>query len=155
MESFINKKILRKEILDKRKKIDVTEKEKMDERILETVYSSEYYKLAKKIFVYISFDTEINTRDFIKESLNNNKRIYVPRTEIKTRLMDAVEIKSLDNLLESSYGIPEPSINDPYIDPNELDLIIVPGVAFDRCGEELAMEQVFMIDISRKLTKII
>lgn len=32
MESFINKKILRKEILDKRKKIDVTEKEKMDER---------------------------------------------------------------------------------------------------------------------------
>lgn len=50
MESFINKKILRKEILDKRKKIDVTEKEKMDERILETVYSSEYYKLAKNIF---------------------------------------------------------------------------------------------------------
>lgn len=153
MESFINKKILRKEILDKRKKIDVTEKEKMDERILETVYSSEYYKLAKNIFVYISFDTEINTRDFIKESLNNNKRIYVPRTEIKTRLMDAVEIKSLDNLSESSYGIPEPSINDPYIDPNELDLIIVPGVAFDRRGGRVGYGAGFYDRYFKKVNK--
>lgn len=46
--------------------------------------------------------------------------------------MDAVEITSLDNLIESSYGILEPSIEENFITPNELDLIVVPGVAFDK-----------------------
>ena len=50
--------------------------------------------------------------------------------------MDAVEITSLDNLVESEYGILEPSIKEPHINPNELDLIVVPGVAFDRTGRQ-------------------
>lgn len=134
MKYFNDKKILRKEILDKRKNIDKVEKEKMDRKILDKFYESKYYKEAKNIFIYISYDTEINTIEIINKCLKENKKIYVPRAELKTRVMDAVEIKSLDNLMESSYGILEPSVDEPHIDPNELDLIVVPGVAFDRSG---------------------
>lgn len=131
---FRDKKILRKEIIKKRDNIDISQKEKMDKDILNRFYESKYYEDAEKIFIYISYGSEINTRKIISKALKEKKRIYVPRTEFKTRIMDAVEITSLDNLVESSYGILEPSIEKPYINPNELDLIVVPGVAFDRRG---------------------
>ena len=45
--------------------------------------------------------------------------------------MDAVNIISFDKLIRNAYGILEPSNEELSIDPNELDLIVVPGVAFD------------------------
>ncbi|MDR3596977.1 5-formyltetrahydrofolate cyclo-ligase [Clostridium sp.] len=134
MECFNIKKILRKEILEKRENIDITIKKKMDKEILNRFYESKYYNEARNVFIYISYGSEIDTKDIINKALKENKRIYVPRTEFKTRIMDAVEISSLDKLIENSYGILEPSENEPHIDPNGLDLILVPGVAFDRNG---------------------
>lgn len=134
MTIFDDKKVLRKRILTERKNINVVEKEEMDNKILDKFYKSEYYRKSKKIFIYISYDSEINTKGIINKALKDNKKIYVPRTEFKTRLMDAVEITSLDNLVESEYGILEPSIKQPHINPNEIDLIVVPGVAFDKQG---------------------
>ena len=134
MEIFNDKKILRKEILEKRNNINLVKKMEMDKKILEQFYESKYYKEAEKIFIYISYDSEINTKVIINRALKDKKKIYVPRTEFKTRHMDAVEITTLDNLIESKYGILEPKTEEPHIDPNEFDLIVVPGVAFDRNG---------------------
>lgn len=134
MDYFNAKKTLRKEILKKRENIDIDNKEKMDKEIIRRFCESKYYKDAKHIFIYISYGTEINTRGIIKKALNENKKIYVPRTELDTRIMDAVEITSMDNLIKSSYGILEPSKGDVEINPNELELIVVPGIAFDRSG---------------------
>ena len=134
MTIFDDKKVLRKKILTERKNINIVKKEEMDNKILDKFYKSEYYRKSKKIFIYVSFDSEINTKAIINKALMDNKKIYVPRTEFKTRRMDAVEITSLDSLVESEYGILEPSIKESCINPNELDLIVVPGVAFDRQG---------------------
>jgi len=134
MTIFDDKRALRRKILDERKNINIVKKEDMDNKILDKLYESEYYRKSKKIFIYISYDSEINTKGIINKALEDNKKVYVPRTEFKNRLMDAVEIMSLDNLVESDFGILEPSIKEPYIDPNELDLIVVPGVAFDKQG---------------------
>ena len=153
MEIFNEKKILRKEILTKRKNIDIVEKEKMDRKILDKFYESKYYREAKNIFIYISYDSEINTKEIINKALKDNKKIYVPRTEFKTRLMDAVEITSLDNLIESEYGILEPSAEEPHINPNELDLIVVPGVAFDRNGGRMGYGAGFYDRYFKKINK--
>lgn len=134
MKNFNNKKILRKEILKKRENINILEKENMDKEILDRFYESRYYKEAKDIFIYISYGSEINTKKIINRALKENKKIYVPRTEFITKTMDAVEITSLGNLKENSYGILEPLKESAGINPNELDLIVVPGVAFDRNG---------------------
>ena len=153
MGIFNEKKILRKEILTKRKNIDIVEKEKMDRKICDKFYESKYYRDAKNIFIYISYDSEINTKEIINKALIDNKKIYVPRTEFKTRLMDAVEIISLDNLIESEYGILEPSIEEPHIEPNELDLIVVPGVAFDRNGGRMGYGAGFYDRYFKKISK--
>ena len=153
MAIFNDKKILRKEILTKRKSIDTVEKEEKDRKILEKFYESKYYIEAKNIFIYISYDSEINTKGIINKALMDNKKIYVPRTEFKTRLMDAVKITSLDNLIESEYGILEPSAEKPHIDPNGLDLIVVPGVAFDRNGGRMGYGAGFYDRYFEKISK--
>ncbi|BCZ44232.1 5-formyltetrahydrofolate cyclo-ligase [Clostridium gelidum] len=153
MAIFNDKKILRKEILAKRKNIDTVEKEEKDRKILEKFYESKYYIEAKNIFIYISYDSEINTKGIINKALMDNKKIYVPRTEFKTRLMDAVKITSLDNLIESEYGILEPSAEEPHIDPNGLDLIVVPGVAFDINGGRMGYGAGFYDRYFEKISK--
>lgn len=134
MSIFEDKKRLRKEILDKRNNMDVNIKKELDKCIFNRFYESSYYKNANKIFIYISNNSELDTKEIINKALEEEKEIFVPRTEYKTKAMDAVKITSLDNLEESRYGILEPSIDKESIDPNELDLIVVPGVAFDCCG---------------------
>lgn len=153
MEYFSTKKILRKEILEKRDNINIDKKEKMDKAIINRFYESKYYKEAKKIFIYISFGSEINTREIINVALKENKKIYVPRTELKTKIMDAVEISSLNSLKESSYGILEPSKENKSVDPNELDLIVVPGVAFDRNGGRMGYGAGFYDIYFKKINK--
>ena len=129
-----NKKVLRKEILEKRGNVDLNIKKELDKAILNKFYESSYYKNANKIFIYVSYNSELDTKEIINKALEEGKRIFVPRTEYKTKSMDAVKITSLDDLQESGYGILEPSIDEEAIDPNKLDLIVVPGVAFDKCG---------------------
>lgn len=153
MAIFNEKKILRKEILENRNNIDLVKKEEMDKKILNQFYESKYYKEAEKIFIYISYDSEINTKIIIDKALKDKKKIYVPRTEFKTRHMDAVGITSLDNLIESKYGILEPSIDMMHIDPNELDLIVVPGVAFDRSGGRMGYGAGFYDRFFKKINK--
>ena len=153
MKIIDEKKMLRKEILTKRNNIDIVEKEKMDRKIRDKFYKSKYYMESKKIFMYVSYDSEINTKEIINKALMDNKKVYVPRTEFKTRLMDAVEITSLENLIESKYGILEPSTEEPYINPNELDLIVVPGVAFDRNGGRVGYGAGFYDRYFKKISK--
>lgn len=153
MDVFNEKKALRKEILTRRKNIDAAEKGEMDKKILDRFFESKYYKEAKNIFIYISYDSEINTIEIINKAFKDGKKIYVPRTEFETRLMDAVEITSFDNLIKSSYGILEPSMEVLQVNPNKLDLIVVPGVAFDRNGGRMGYGAGFYDRYFKKINK--
>lgn len=135
MDNISNKKKqIRKDILEVRRSMDIDKKDTYDTLIEKSFFESSFYKEAKNIFIYISYDSEINTKRMINRAINEGKNIYVPRTEFDTKLMNAVKINDFSNLVESRYGILEPKKEEPFIDPNELDLIVVPGVAFDKNG---------------------
>lgn len=53
---------------------------------------------------------------------------------IKKEGMAAVKINSLDELSQGAYGIPEPSKYDEKFDEHDIDLILLPGLAFDESG---------------------
>lgn len=127
----MDKKSIRKEILKLRDNLDLEKKECMDSVIESKFINSSQYIHAKNIFIYISYASEINTKNIIFKAINDGKKIYIPRTDAKTKNMDAVNIISFDKLVRNDYGILEPSKKELFIDPNELDLIVVPGVAFD------------------------
>ena len=95
---YIKKKNLRQDILNIRNNMNESQKKDKDNFIREKFLKSEYYKKSNKIFIYISYSSEINTIEIINKALDDGKKIFVPRTIFKTKVMDAVKINSLNNL---------------------------------------------------------
>ncbi|WP_244833857.1 5-formyltetrahydrofolate cyclo-ligase [Clostridium sp. BJN0001] len=125
---------IRHEILKIRNNLNSEQKERADEIIRKKFLSSDTYIKSSKIFIYISYGSEIDTKEIIKTALKDGKEIFIPRTDIKKKVMDAVRIKDFKNLTKDKYGILEPASNIKAADPDIFDLIVVPGVAFDNKG---------------------
>lgn len=101
--------------------------------IEERLFNLEEYQKSNFIFSFISFKDEVHTHEIIKNSLNMGKRIGVPVTVIKPRKLLVSELKDFEKELEIGYyGILTPKKEyQRILSPNIVDLVLVPGVAFD------------------------
>ena len=129
------KKEIRKSIIEKRNKIKNKDKTSMDKKIIESFKKEDSYKKARGIFIYIGFGSEINTKVIIEDALKKGKEVYVPKVKGKEMLL--IKIDSLENLVTSSYGILEPIGDNNNFDVDKLDLLVMPGVAFDNSGNRI------------------
>lgn len=129
-----SKSLLRKSILKKRDSIEPFLRYKKDELIIDRLTELKEFKEAKVILLYVSVRSEPDTRALIRDCLIAQKRIFLPRINKEKGELEIREISSIDQLKKGPYGIPEPDQDSPLRDINEAELIIVPGVAFDRRG---------------------
>lgn len=90
----------------------------------------------KHFFVYNSFSSEVETSKIIDWLIKNNKNVLVPKCNITCEEMYAVVYEPDFHLTElNSYGIAEPKHCVEYKD--KIDIIIAPGIAFDRFGNRI------------------
>lgn len=131
----MDKKEIRNIVVSKRKELSKMIKDDFDSVITRKFLESEVYKRCKTIFIYISMNEEIHTKGIILNALEEGKRVCVPKVEVKGRVMKAIEIKSLNQMIETPpFGILEPPTFDSKLDIDEIELIVVPGLAFDKDG---------------------
>jgi 5-formyltetrahydrofolate cyclo-ligase len=131
------KEKLRKEIKEKRRRQSKEENRKKSKEIKEKLFGLKEYMDAKTVLFYVSYDGEVFTHDMIKEALDD-KKVVAPISNKEDCSLSLSILDSWNDLEEGSYGILEPRkdcIKEISID--ELDLIIVPGVAFDLNGNRL------------------
>ena len=84
---------------------------------------------SKTIFVYWAMDDEVDTRDFILKWSEKGKRIILPSIDGDNLVLK--EFKGFQELKEDeNYGILEP-VGSLFTDYNEIDIAIIPGIAFD------------------------
>lgn len=126
------KKEFRELINSRRREMDDEIKKQWDATILHNILKSEFYKNAQVIFTYVSFQGEVDTIKFIETALADGKTLCVPKVISKKEGMEAHIITSLADLERSSYGILEPKNQSQLINPLDIDLLIMPGVAFDK-----------------------
>ncbi|MDR0824138.1 MAG: 5-formyltetrahydrofolate cyclo-ligase [Prevotella sp.] len=122
------KERLRKEITSIKKKCTSEELYNRSEEVLSVLEITGAFQEAKTIFIYNSLNDEVQTSDFIRK-WSNKKDFYLPVVageDIVFRLYTP----STD-FQQSSLGIMEP-VGDDYTEYGKVDLVIVPGVAFDR-----------------------
>ncbi|MDP4177472.1 MAG: 5-formyltetrahydrofolate cyclo-ligase [Bacillota bacterium] len=129
-----DKNEIRKLIKEKREALSIEDKAAYDEAIFNKIILLEQYKNSKIIFIYVSFDKEVDTFRIINHALENNKTICVPKVISKSEGMKAVKIESINELTAGKYGILEPKESNNIINADKIDLIISPGVAFDSSG---------------------
>ena len=94
------------------------------------------FKNAKRVALYKSLKSEVNTDYLIDYLLNNKKEVLLPRVVFD----DIVFLKySKGDILEKSkFGVMEPVYNIANLfEKNSIDLIIVPGVSFTSDGNRL------------------
>ncbi len=133
-DKSMRKQDIRKIIKRKREEIDKQIKKELDLRIMNNFFNSDYINKSNVIFIYVNMESEINTVDIITRLLNMGKRVAVPKVLPGNKEMVALEIKSLSDLNESgAFGILEPDITKKDVG-DEVDLIILPGLAFDKRG---------------------
>ena len=81
----MDKNILRREAINKRNELSLEIKSKYDNLILKKVIDSDIYKNSESIFIYVSFGSEVDTKEIINYALMDNKKIYVPKTDKQFR----------------------------------------------------------------------
>jgi 5-formyltetrahydrofolate cyclo-ligase len=94
------------------------------------------FKKAKIVMFYVAFGGEVKTEEMIKEAKKMGKLICVPVCRRDRAIMQPAVLEDRSRLKEGPYGVLEPA-STTLVDPDELDLIIVPGLAFDRKGNRL------------------
>jgi 5-formyltetrahydrofolate cyclo-ligase len=102
------------------------------------------YAAAGTVVFYVGFRSEVQTLAMLDAAWHVGKRVAVPYC-VAGRL-ELVEIDGLDDLASGTLGILEPrpglrSHPDRRVTPTEPDLIVVPGLAFDRQGNRLGYGQ--------------
>ena len=136
------KKALKDAIFGKRKSLSKMEVEEKSTAIREKLFSLNEFKDAKNIMFYVSFNNEVNTIETIKElsknKKENKKNIIVPYVEKNNPILQLSEIKDFSDLEPKTFGILEPKKNKiKNFDIDRLDLVIVPGIAFDKNGHRI------------------
>ncbi len=122
-----------------------TDKEHLSRQICQQFFALDEYQAAETIMFYLHCRTEVCTQRFVQAQLNTSKQVVVPyctKDESGNKILGLWRLTDFDELVPGMWGILEPPRQrwaEPgkQIDPQTLDLIMVPGVVFDKKGGRL------------------
>jgi len=133
----MNKNEIRKLLKNKRLNLSKEEVLAKSKQIKNRLFKIDYYKKAKNILFYVSYDGEVFTHDAIKESFID-KKVVVPISNKEDYSLILSKLNSFEDLVEGPYGILEPKKEKiKEISFDEIDLIIIPGIVFDLKGNRI------------------
>jgi len=131
------KSALRKKMLDLRDSMQLDDISRKSTMIQRRLFRLAEFRQAKVIMFYVSFRSEVATHEMIKHSLLNGKVVAVPAVNLAQKELEPFCIGSLDQLVPGTYGVLEPNKHRKQAGLKAIDLIIVPGCAFDLNGFRL------------------
>lgn len=125
---------IRKEIRHKFKAYSELEKSRKSGIIKHKLFNEEEFKKAKVVMFYVSLKDEVDTYLMIDEALRAGKRVSVPVILKEEKRLIAGEIHNrLADLESQHFGIYQPRQDRVKEVPlDDIDLVVVPGVAFDK-----------------------
>jgi len=130
----LEKSALRKQILPLRKKLSAEEITVLSDKINKRLISLDIFKDSKTIALYIPIKNEVDVLPLFK---CEGKRFVFPRVENGTKKLSFYEAKNMDDFEKGSFNIPEPKTTLNKIEVENIDLFIVPGVAFSEKCERI------------------
>lgn len=138
----MRKSSLRRTILAKRNLLTTQQIMGKSLAIKKKLFDLIEFKNSTLISFYVSFISEVKTHQMIKEALRLGKRVAIPIVE-RQKTLSLSELKDFDNELEiGKFGILEPKLEyRRKVNLEEVELVIVPGIAFDENGNRIGYGQ--------------
>lgn len=114
-----------------------SEKDSVSKKIVNRFIDLPEYRAAQSIMFYVDVRDEVRTRQALPAAVASGKRIIVPYCVDGE--LELFWLENIDELELGMYRILEPKnelrlLESKRIQPTDLDLVMVPGVAFDRTG---------------------
>ncbi|ACS81760.1 5-formyltetrahydrofolate cyclo-ligase [Desulfovibrio salexigens] len=132
----LDKEIIRRQLLEKRSSLREADVDSMSSNIVDAIISLEQWEQAEEVLLYWPIRNEVDVRPLLKNAWEGNKRLFMPCCrKNEPGQMDFGVVRAEADLASGSFGIKEPCrTRCEFPDAVSPDLIIVPGVGFDRSG---------------------
>lgn len=128
----MKKDTIRRDIRARKTLLTDTERAEAADRVFERLEKTPAFMMADRILMYHSLPDELSTHAFL-DKWNARKSFFLPR-------VNGVNLDILpynrSRLSLGSFHIEEPE-GDETVDIDDIDLVVVPGVAYDRNGNRL------------------
>lgn len=153
------KNVIRKEILGLRNNLDQQYVIDTSEKVFNNLKNMDIFNASEHVMTYVSFNNEVSTQLIMTHLLSNNKQLFVPYTQVKNCSMTPALISDLSDLSVGNYGILEPpKDNTDQAYSSQIDLVLVPGIAFDLMGNRIGFGKgyydFFLSQLSSKVPTI-
>ena len=161
------KQVLRKEIRAKVRALSPEELSAQSEKVWEKLFQLPEYQNAKTVGLFLSMPkNEIKTETVLRHCVENSKTIYVPEVGQNFECADMELLRVFAEKNESGqlfyeswpknkWGIPEPpeSMTKEVAKPGDIDLLVVPGLGFDRQGNRIGQGKGYYDRFITRITK--
>lgn len=155
INSAINnkKKSIRAEIVTMLNIQKEAERLKRSRVIQKKLFALKEFKEAKNIMFFASFDGEVDTFRMIEEAIKLGKQVVLPAIVKKEKRIIPCKITDLEKELDiGPYGVKQPKLRKTqFVSPEDIDLVVVPGIAFDRAGNRLGRGEGYYDRFLKKL----
>ena len=149
-----DKTFLRKTLLKKIKSVPLLSRHVKSRRILRKLSREPVFRRAEHVAFYYGIVPEIETKPFLRKALKD-KKIYLPRIDPEKSLT-LCRVRSLSkDLKKGTYNIMEPKAFCEERPAGQMDVIIAPGVAFDKGGGRLGRGGGYYDRLFRKAGKVV
>ncbi len=127
---------LRASCLARRAVLTTVKRRQMSATIAKHVCAMPAFRDSQTVMLYMALPQEVQTAAILAASLYQGKRITVP--VVKPHGLVAVELPAGQLQFQPGpFGILEPAVSTATISPQDINCVIVPGIAFDRRGARL------------------
>ncbi|MCK4532468.1 5-formyltetrahydrofolate cyclo-ligase [bacterium] len=151
-----DKNNLRDKFRKLRNSLLVKDKKEKSRRIAQRVFSLQEFKKARVIMFYFSFEGEVGTEEMIDTALNMGKRVVLPAVIDRQGKMEVFEVKKdyKKQLTKGAFGIMgiKKSLMKKF-NKNNIEMVIVPGIVFDRKGQRIGFGYGYYDRFLNKLKK--
>lgn len=125
------KRALRLEVLERRDALPSAERDAQSRRIADRLLALPELERADTVMVFSSFGSEVDTRLILERLAARGVRLALPR--IRDGEMWPIAYRPGDPVTRAAFGALEPS-DGRELEAAEIDVVVTPGVAFDRDG---------------------
>ncbi|MEO1995378.1 MAG: 5-formyltetrahydrofolate cyclo-ligase [Planctomycetaceae bacterium] len=135
-----DKSSLRQCARQRRAALSDADRERCSRMITDRLRELPAFEQARSVLMYVGVRSEVRTMHLLSDLLHTDKKIIVPYC--RERMLGLFRLGALDELEPGRFGIPEPleslrSLPHRTCNPESLDLLVVPGLAFDLLGHRL------------------
>lgn len=144
-DSPLTRQQSRRHALNQRRQLSVFQQKTAEIALCRRIRRLPVYRKARAISIYLSTASEIGTTAVLKMAERDGKHCYVPVLHPwQQHKMAFMRYRAGEKLQRNRWGIAEPALNiDACIAARQLDLVMMPLVAFDMAGRRLGMGQGF------------